>query len=140
VQCLFENIKDGIYERTPKPSLPIVDALFSEMTVLGFLSMVTFIVSSAGFIDDLSVRIYGPSAEGEEFLKELFERVSGLILKRARSMECLQFGASCLLVADTGKRRSSRVLRFLDKREHQPFLHCFRCVPFSFRPTIRCFW
>lgn len=48
--------------------------------MLGFLSMVTFIVSSAGFINDLSVRVYGPSAEGQEFLKELFERVSGLIL------------------------------------------------------------
>jgi hypothetical protein len=75
LQCVFEKIKDEIYERTAKSSLPIVDALFSEMTVLGFLSMVTFIVSSAGFINDISAKVYGDTAEGKEFLKELFEKV-----------------------------------------------------------------
>jgi hypothetical protein len=73
-QCIFEQLKDAIYEATEKTSFPIVDALFSEMTVLGFLSMVTFIVASEGFITELSVKVFGDSPKGEEYLKELFEQ------------------------------------------------------------------
>ena len=71
---MFENIKDAIYEGTEKASLPIVDALFSEMTVLGFLSMVTFIVASAGFLTDISKVVFGETEKGEGYLKELFEQ------------------------------------------------------------------
>jgi hypothetical protein len=71
---VFEEIKDYIYENTEKVSRPIVDALFSEMTVLGFLSMVTFIVAGAGVINDISAVVFGSSEEGKGYLKELFEQ------------------------------------------------------------------
>jgi len=36
--------------------------------------MVTFIVSGAGAINDISERVFGPTEEGKAYLKELFEQ------------------------------------------------------------------
>ena len=74
ITCCFEKLQEEIYEATAPSQLPIIEALFSEMTVLGFLSMVTFLVSEWGIITSLSVRIFGASEEGAGLLKELFEQ------------------------------------------------------------------
>jgi hypothetical protein len=38
---------------------PIIEKLFGEMTVLGFLSMLTFVLHSAGFFRFLSRQFFG---------------------------------------------------------------------------------
>lgn len=80
ITCIFEKLQENIYEHTDPTQLPIIDALFSEMTVLGFLSMVTFVVSSAGIITDLSVEVFGNSKEDAGLLKELFEQAHYMLL------------------------------------------------------------
>jgi hypothetical protein len=97
-----------IYELTEKSSIPIVNALFSEMTVLGFLSMVTFIVASAGFITDLSILCFGE--EKEEFLKELFEQAHYMLF-----LVMVIFFFFAIFILDSN-RRSIELLRSL--REH----------------------
>ena len=74
ITCIFEKVQEIIYEHTPTSSLPIIDALFSEMTVLGFLSMVTFLVASGGYITKMSIALFGDEDEGPGQLKELFEQ------------------------------------------------------------------
>ena len=68
---LFECIKEYLEESASASMLPIIEKLFGEMTVLGFLSIFTFCVTQAGFFSVLSVRIYGESNE----LQETFEGV-----------------------------------------------------------------
>lgn len=54
-------------------------SLFGEMTVLGFLSVVTFCVSQAGLLRRISIEIFGDSEEGKIYLTELFEHVHYLL-------------------------------------------------------------
>ena len=101
LQCLFEFIKEGIYERTLPATRPIVDALFSEMTVLGFLSMVTFLVASEGFIARISARVFGPSKEGEEYLKQLFEQAHYMLFV----VMVVFFGVALHVLASNNKNK-----------------------------------
>jgi len=52
---------------------PLLESLFSEMTVLGFLGVITFLVSKVGVLSEISVVVFGESEE--EFLTELLETV-----------------------------------------------------------------
>jgi Ca2+-binding EF-hand superfamily protein len=64
VTIVFEFMKDYAIDSTNKFTRPIVLTLFGEMTVLGFLSVVTFIVGYGGGLDDLSEDLFGDTAEG----------------------------------------------------------------------------
>jgi len=48
VTIIFEKTKDRIEERASKDMLPIIESLFAEMTILGFLSVITFICTKIG--------------------------------------------------------------------------------------------
>mmetsp|Transcript_661 Transcript_661/g.1112 ORF Transcript_661/g.1112 Transcript_661/m.1112 type:complete len:765 (-) Transcript_661:50-2344(-) len=68
---MFEFIKEHLEERATRNLRPLVDKLFGEMTVLGFLSVVTFAVTKAGWFSALSKIFFGDKEE----LLEIFEFV-----------------------------------------------------------------
>mmetsp|Transcript_51930 Transcript_51930/g.155858 ORF Transcript_51930/g.155858 Transcript_51930/m.155858 type:complete len:681 (-) Transcript_51930:308-2350(-) len=70
---LFEVTKEHIEEGATKDMKPLIQSLFGELTVLGFLSVLTFCVTKLGFFTALSVRIFGE--HDEEGLLEIFESV-----------------------------------------------------------------
>merc|ERR1719232_1344005 len=65
----FEALEEYVKESSSKDTMPIINAMFGEMTVLGFLSMFTFLISQFDFISTLSDHIFGES----EFLIEILE-------------------------------------------------------------------
>lgn len=73
ITIAFERAKEAIEEAVDRNMKPIIESLFGELTILGFLSLFTFCVTKMGFFEALSVRIFGEE-EAEELL-ELFESV-----------------------------------------------------------------
>lgn len=69
----FEECKEYIEEAGGRKMKPIVDSLFGEMTILGFLSAVTFVVTKCGVFSTISSALFGE--EEEELLVEVFETV-----------------------------------------------------------------
>jgi hypothetical protein len=55
----FEWVKHYLEESVTEDMEPIIEKLFGEMTVLGFLSMVSFLLNAGGFFRFLSRRIFG---------------------------------------------------------------------------------
>ena len=55
----FEWGKHRLEESVTDDMEPIIEKLFGEMTVLGFLSMVSFILHAAGFFKFLSRLFFG---------------------------------------------------------------------------------
>jgi hypothetical protein len=80
VTVMFEKGKEFLMEvvadRTTKP---VVAGLFSELTVLGFLSLVTFVISQMDILNKLSGGIFGEGEEREEYLEELLEQIHFII-------------------------------------------------------------
>ena len=69
----FEYGKESIEESADRNMEPIIQGLFGELTVLGFLSMVTFCVTKMGVFDKLGAYLFGEGEEEE--LLEIFESV-----------------------------------------------------------------
>lgn len=65
----FEVGKETIEESVPEDYGVILEKFFGELTILGFLSMVTFLVSQFGVMAQVSELVYGE----EEELQEKFE-------------------------------------------------------------------
>ncbi|KAI2491942.1 Ca2-binding protein [Fragilaria crotonensis] len=68
---VFEFSKEHLEEHATRNLRPLVDKLFGEMTVLGFLSVVTFCITQAGWFTVLSEKLFGEDNE----LLEIFEFV-----------------------------------------------------------------
>lgn len=68
---IFETLKDYIQENASSNMKLIVDKLFGEMTVLGFLTMFTFAFSRTGLFATLSMLIFGNNST----LTAIFEEV-----------------------------------------------------------------
>ena len=66
---------NGLFPRPPVKRLPIVQGLFKELTILGFLSVVTFVTSKLELLDSLSKHVFGDSEQREQYLEELLETV-----------------------------------------------------------------
>ena len=76
VTVSFEKGKEYMMEdMATRETRPMVAGLFSELTVLGFLSLVTFVISQANILSKMSAQIFGETAEREEYLTELLEQV-----------------------------------------------------------------
>lgn len=71
ITILFEEVKEKVEETASRNMKPIIKALFGEMTILGFLSACTFIITKTPFPNQLSERLFGE----EELLVEVFEMV-----------------------------------------------------------------
>jgi len=68
---LFEESKHHIEKRADEHKQIILQALFGELTVLGFIALLTFFLMDSGAFSFLSRRIYGD----EDHLLHLFEKV-----------------------------------------------------------------
>jgi len=76
----FEKAKDYLMEEVAThDTKPVIVGLFSELTVLGFLSLVTFVVSQANVLDIISGAVFGEGEEREGYLEELLEKIHFLI-------------------------------------------------------------
>ena len=76
---LFERVQDMMLEEATKSMKPVVKQMFAEMTILGFLSVVTFVLTSTGALKALSEIIFCEDVdddceEGSEYLTELVEK------------------------------------------------------------------
>jgi hypothetical protein len=73
----FEEGHHMILHASDQTTKPIVQAMFGELTVLGFLSLVTFCITQLGAFEKLSESIMSPKKEKEEEneLLEVFEQV-----------------------------------------------------------------
>ncbi|CAB9508822.1 Troponin C, isoform 1 [Seminavis robusta] len=69
----FEEIKESIEEAADREMMPVIEGLFGELTVLGFLSVCTFCVTKLGWFTLLSEKLFGDDEEEE--LLETFELV-----------------------------------------------------------------
>lgn len=68
----FEYIKETIEEAADRSMEPVIEGLFGELTVLGFLSTVTFCFTKLGVFAKLGYWLFGHE---EEELLEVFELV-----------------------------------------------------------------
>jgi Ca2+-binding EF-hand superfamily protein len=81
---LFENTKEKTVEKTRGSSQePIVSSIFSELTVLGFLAMICFLITKFG-LDHISLMVFGTSEgkeheENKEKLGEMLESIHMVI-------------------------------------------------------------
>ena len=67
----FESGKHHLQHHCDRIMRPIVDSLFAEMTVLGFVSLFLFLVNKAGFFHFLGAHLYGNDSEEALELLEL---------------------------------------------------------------------
>jgi len=65
----FEELKEGVEEAADEDSEPIIESLFGEMTVLGFLSVCTFVLGTLKPFTDLSIALFDEA----ETLMEVLE-------------------------------------------------------------------
>lgn len=70
---VFEEIKHHVEHHVPDSLVSVVDRLFGELMVLGFLSIVTFILSESHVFAEISIHIFGEDEAGE--FGEYFEFV-----------------------------------------------------------------
>lgn len=71
---IFETAKHSLEHSVTEDMEPILEKLFGEMTVLGFLSMVTFVFNITNLFGCLSTLLVG-SEDAEEHLLHIFEHV-----------------------------------------------------------------
>ena len=77
--CLFELGKDYLLENSTELMRPIVAQMFSECTVLGFLSLVVFLLEETQVLTLASVAIFGHSDEAQDEILELTEKTHYMI-------------------------------------------------------------
>ena len=58
---VFELVKDKLEELAEGPMEPLMDSMWKELTVLGFIGLVSFIASKSGALSGLSCSLYGES-------------------------------------------------------------------------------
>ena len=80
VTVAFEKGKEYLIENVAdRNTRPVIAGLFSELTVLGFLSLVTFVISQLDILSKISARVFGEGKEREEYLTELLEQIHFII-------------------------------------------------------------
>jgi len=75
LSIFFELIKVKLYRSVSKSMEKVLEVLFAELTVLGFLSLTTFVVVRANLLALLSKAIFPMQETGEDELAELVETV-----------------------------------------------------------------
>lgn len=76
---LFEVLEEKLLHNCDKSLKPMVSSLFGEMTILGFLNLVIYCISSVGILRGLSAHIVDDSPEGQMYITELLEKVHYLL-------------------------------------------------------------
>ena len=65
----FEILKESLEESVPEDYEIILEKFFGELTVLGFLSMVTFLISKTGALEKLSEHLFEEEDELLEYVE-----------------------------------------------------------------------
>ena len=65
----FEILKESLEESVPEDYEIILEKFFGELTVLGFLSMVTFLISKTGALEKLSEHLFEEQDELLEYVE-----------------------------------------------------------------------
>ena len=63
----FEMMKESLEESVSEDYAIILEKFFGELTILGFLSMVTFLISKTGTLEKMSEHLF--EGKGEELLE-----------------------------------------------------------------------
>lgn len=71
---LFEWIKDQAEQAVPREMSGVLEHIFGELTVLGFLAMVTYLAIAGNIFARLSNYVYGD----DQHLLHLFEQVRAM--------------------------------------------------------------
>ena len=66
---LFEVAKEHLEESVSEDFEVILEKFFGELTVLGFLAMVTFLISRTGTIQRISEHVFGKEEELVEYIE-----------------------------------------------------------------------
>ena len=66
---LFERMKEYLLDLSTKDTKPIIQSMFGELTVLGFLSLFTFCLSTTGILSEVSTLIFNEHEELQEMLE-----------------------------------------------------------------------
>jgi len=110
--------------------LPIIESLFAEMTILGFLSVITFVCTKVGVLEMISLSAFGDGdgdehehEENKEKLTEIFEvRIDEDRRQRAKAASCVKRAAYILLftinLLDSSLRSSLSDRPLLPVRNH----------------------
>jgi len=75
LSSIFEYMKEKLQESVSENMERVVEVLFSEMTVLGFLSLMTFVIGKVGLLELISEHIFADKEDGRGLLGELLEDV-----------------------------------------------------------------
>lgn len=67
----FELGKQGIETRAGEAFAPVVDAVFGELTILGFIGLVSFLCVSSGLSDYISQKAFGDDEQFPELLETM---------------------------------------------------------------------
>jgi Ca2+-binding EF-hand superfamily protein len=103
---IFEEGKHMILHAANKNTQPVVQSLFGELTVLGFLSLFTFCVTQLGFFERLSIKVFGEEEKME--LLEIFEQVHFMLFG------VMIFFVASVLVLILGDRRTEENWLLMD--------------------------
>lgn len=66
---LFEVAKEHLEESVSEDFEVILEKFFGELTVLGFLAMITFLVSETGVVQRISEHVFGEEEELVEYIE-----------------------------------------------------------------------
>lgn len=71
VSILFEQVTELLKESTDEMNMPFVNTIFSELTTLGFIGLVLFIVTKLDVLSSISARFLGEPGELQETIESL---------------------------------------------------------------------
>jgi len=111
LSILFEIVKEHIEEATDKELKPIVEHLWQELTVLGFLSVLSFLAVKSTVLNVISEALF----DEEEELSELVEDVHMLLFA-----VMVVFIFEVLLLLALGTRIERQWERFEHRLLHSP--------------------
>jgi len=72
---IFEHAKEHLLHKSTKYMRPVLEQLFSEIAILGFISILTLIIDEYGGLDQLSEKLYANHAHGEYVLSHAIHEV-----------------------------------------------------------------
>lgn len=137
----FEFMRDGLEEAVTEDMQIILEKLFGELTILGFLAIVTFVLTQTGILQKLSIEVFGE----EEELLEYFEAVHFsiffimvffvfqvlILIKEASETEKQWDEMDLLIKAGKSRSRKSMAARqstreaFMDEKKERLLAYCF---------------
>jgi len=133
---IFENLKDYVVEAVhASPNQPIVSAIFSELTVLGFLAFIAFLLTKFG-LGHISLMVYGHADVEEDKMKlqEMLEQIHMVIFIMMcifimQALGMLVFSARC------ARRWTAAQSRILKQSERVKLVQAFHDIKQNNMPS-----